>query len=320
MSVIQVRPAVRRPRNHRVKEHRVKPVFGGIEAGGTKFVCIVASGPDEVIAEAVFPTTGPDQTIGAVIDFFEPYQRQSQLEAVGIATFGPVDLDPASPTYGFITSTPKPGWRDTNLLGAIRGALGLPVAFDTDVNGAAYGEYTWVPDNQHLDSLAYITVGTGIGVGFIVNGRPLHGLVHPEAGHMIIPHDRDSDPFPGVCPYHGDCFEGLASGVSIEKRWGQSSRTLPASHPGWDLEAGYIALALFNLACTCSPQRIIFGGGISQHAGIHAAVRREVMRVNNGYIRSRWLEEDIDQYIVPPALGSRSGALGAVAMAMALGG
>lgn len=294
----------------------MNPLFGGIEAGGTKFVCMVASGPGDVVAEIVIPTTEPEQTIRAAVEFFEPYRRQSQLKAVGIATFGPIDLDAASPTYGFITTTPKPGWRNTDLLGGIREALRVPVAFDTDVNGAAYGEYTWGADNQRLDSLAYITVGTGIGVGLIVNGRPLHGLIHAEAGHMAIPHDREKDPFPGVCPYHDDCLEGLASGVSMEKRWGKSARVLPDAHEGWALEAGYIAVAMLNLIYAYSPRRIIFGGGISQHAGIHEAVRREVRRLNNGYVQSPWVEADIDRYIVPPALGSRSGALGAVAMAM----
>lgn len=213
-------------------------LFGGIEAGGTKFVCVVGHGPADLLAEARFPTTtNPAKTIRQAVDFFLPYARRGELAAVGIASFGPVDLNPDSPTYGYITTTPKPGWQHVDLYGGIRRGLNVPVAFDTDVNAAAFGEQYWLPENRSLDPFLYITVGTGIGVGVIVNGSPLHGLIHPEAGHFPIPHDRQRDPFPGVCPFHGDCLEGLASGPSMHKRWGQNAETLPDSHPAWDLEA-----------------------------------------------------------------------------------
>lgn len=293
-------------------------LFGGIESGGTKFVCMVGTGPDCLLAEKRFPTTSPAETIQVAIEFFEPYVRSGELAAVGIASFGPVDLDPDSPTYGFITTTPKAGWNQVDLCGAIRRGLGVPVAFDTDVNAAAIGEQYWTLENRTLDPFVYMTVGTGVGVGVIINGAPLHGLIHPEAGHIMLPHDWQRDPFPGVCPYHGDCLEGLASGLSMRERWGRDPETLPESHPGWDLEAEYIALALVNLIYAYSPRRIILGGGVSQHPGLHPAVRSKVRQFLNGYVQSAMLLERLEEYILPPALGNRSGGLGAIAMALAL--
>jgi fructokinase len=293
-------------------------VYGGIESGGTKFVCMVGVDPDRVIDEVRFPTASPDETIRQVIEFFEPYVRRGELASVGVASFGPVDLNPASPTYGYITTTPKPNWNQVDLRGRIQQALNLPIAFDTDVNAAAFGEHYWIPGNQLLDPFAYMTVGTGIGVGVIANGRPVHGMVHTEIGHTPIPHNREKDPFPGICPYHGDCLEGLASGVSMLRRWGQNSEMLPVSHPGWDLEAEYIALAVTNLIYVFSPQRIVLGGGVSQHVGFLATVRCKVQQLLNGYVHSPMVLEKIDDYIVPPALGNRSGVLGAIAMAIDL--
>lgn len=296
----------------------MKKLYGGIEAGGTKFVCIVGTGPNNVVAETTIPTTDPDQTIRSVVDFFNPYKLKKQLMAVGIATFGPVDLDRFSPTYGYITTTVKPKWGQVNLLGRVKHALELPVAFDTDVNGAVFGEYYWIPENKQLDSLVYITIGTGIGVGVLVDGRPLHGLVHVEAGHLAIPHDVEKDPFPGICSYHGDCLEGLASGPSMAQRWKQLAERLPEDHPAWDLEAEYIALGLVNLIYAYSPNKIILGGGVSQHPGFHKSVRKKVRNFINGYINSPMVLDRIDEYIVPPSLGNRSGVLGAIAMGMEL--
>ena len=290
-------------------------LFGGIESGGTKFVCTVGRDPNHIISDISFPTTNPEETIQKTIEFFTPYTKSNELTSVGIASFGPVDLNPDSKTYGFITTTPKAGWQQVDLYGAIQKALNVPIAFDTDVNAAAFGEKFWIPENQPLDPLIYITVGTGIGVGVIINGFPLHGLIHAEAGHIAIPHDWKADPFPGVCQFHGDCLEGLASGISMNKRWGQSPETLSDSHPAWDLEAKYIALALVNLIYAYSPKKIILGGGVSQHPGFHQSVRKNVIRINNGYVNSISLTEKIDDYISPPALGNRSGALGAIAMA-----
>jgi fructokinase len=291
-------------------------LFGGIEAGGTKFVCLVGNGPDQLIEEKRFPTTTPDETIEKVIEFFSPYANRGELVAIGIASFGPVDLNPASATYGYITTTPKPGWAHVDLCGRIKQVLNVPVAFDTDVNAAAFGEQYWTAENKSLDPFLYMTVGTGIGVGVIVNGLPLHGLIHTEAGHFAIPHDLQRDPFSGVCPFHGDCLEGLASGPSMNKRWGQNAETLPTTHYGWDLEAEYIALALVNLIYAYSPMRIVLGGGVPNHPGLHAVVRGKVQRLINGYIQSPRILKKIDSYILSPTLGSRSGVLGAVALAI----
>ena len=293
-------------------------LYGGIEAGGTKFVCMVAKDPEHIIEEKRFPTTLPEETIQQAIAFFEPFARGGELAAVGIASFGPIDLNPLSPTYGYITTTPKTSWNHVDLHGCISRTIHLPVALDTDVNAAAFGEHYWIPRNQLLDPFVYVTVGTGIGVGALANGRPLHGLVHTEAGHFAIPHDRQKDPFPGICPYHGDCLEGLASGPAMYARWGQNAETLPDSHPAWELESEYIALAIINLIYAYSPQRIVLGGGVSQHAGLHAAVRLKVQQGLNGYIQSPILLNAIDEYIIPPSLGNRSGVLGAIAMAIDL--
>jgi fructokinase len=297
----------------------MKKLFGGIEAGGTKFVCLVGKGPDQIVEEKRFPTTTPAETIRQSIEFFTPYSRRGELAAVGIASFGPVDLNPQSPTYGYITTTPKPGWRQVDLRGEVHRMLKVPVTIDTDVNAAAIGEQFWIAENRMLDPFVYITIGTGIGVGVIVNGLPLHGLIHPEAGHFMIPHDRQRDPFPGVCPFHSDCLEGLASGPAMKERWGQTAETLPDSHPAWELETEYIALALVNLIYAYSPQRIILGGGVAQHPGLHLAVRQKVLHLLNGYIQSKLVMEKTEGYIISPGLGNRSGSLGAIAMASLMG-
>ncbi len=289
-------------------------LYGGIEAGGTKFVCVIGTGPQNILAEERFPTTTPDETIARSVDFFK--RHGGDLAAIGIGSFGPVDLDPQSPTYGYITTTPKPGWAQADLRGGIQRALNVPVAFDTDVNVAAFGEHYWIPQNRALDPLLYMTVGTGIGVGGLVNGQLLHGLLHPEAGHMLLPRDPQRDPFTGACPYHGDCFEGLACGPAMAKRWGQPAETLPSDHPAWQLEAHYIALAVMNLTLMVSPQRIVIGGGVMQQTGVIDMVRREVVQLLNGYLQSDRITRDIDQFIVPPALGNQSGMLGAIALAL----
>ncbi len=288
--------------------------YGGIEAGGTKFVCAIGSGPDDLQAETQFPTTSPDETIGRAIEFFRA--QPTELAAVGIAAFGPVDLNPASPTYGHITTTPKPGWANTDLAGAIGRALGVPVGLDTDVNGAALGEHRWGAA-RGLDTFLYLTIGTGIGGGGIVGGRLMHGLIHPEIGHMRLPHDWSADPFPGLCPYHGDCLEGLAAGPAIQARWGQPAQALPDDHPAWPLQARYLGLALANLVCTLSPQRIILGGGVMNVPLLLPLVRAEVQCLLNGYVQAPDILATIDSYIVLPALGGRAGVLGAIALAEA---
>ena len=271
-------------------------MLGGIEAGGTKFVCGVGTGPGDLQTIHI-PTTSPDATIAAAVEFLGKHAPR----AAGIASFGPVDL-----ATGHITSTPKAGWRNFDLAGAIRHALGVPVAFDTDVNGAALGEARWGAARGVSDFI-YLTVGTGIGGGAMVNGRLLHGLAHPEMGHIRIPHDAVRDPFPGVCPFHGDCLEGLASGPAIEARWGKPAPELPPDHPAWLLEARYLALALANWMYTLSPKLILIGGGVAEQSQLFALVRKELAGIFNGYIEGC--------EIAPPGLDSRAGVLGALALA-----
>jgi fructokinase len=269
--------------------------FGAIEAGGTKFVCGVGSGPAD-LESIQFPTTSPEATIGQAIDFF----RGKALEAIGIAAFGPLDL-----RTGLITTTPKSGWRNTDIAGAAGRALGVPVGFDTDVNGAALGESRWGAAQGEPD-FVYLTVGTGIGGGAMVNGQLVHGKLHTEMGHLRIPREPGDD-YRGACSWHADCLEGLASGPAIEGRWGRPARELPEGHPAWDLEARYLALGLANIACTLSPRRIVLGGGVMEQSHLFPRIRREVARTLNGYL------DPPD--ILPAMLGSRAGVLGALVLA-----
>lgn len=285
-------------------------IYGGIEAGGTKWVCAIGSGPDDVQASVTFPTTHPGETIARAAQFFA---AKDMLGAVGIGSFGPIDVQRASPTWGRITTTPKPGWANTDVVGALRTSLDLPLAFDTDVNAAALGEHRWGAA-AGLETFCYITVGTGIGGGGMANGRLMHGLLHPEFGHMRVPHDRARDPFEGVCPYHGDCFEGLASGDAVRARWGHLPEKLTDERV-WLLEAEYLALGLLNVICTLSPQRIILGGGVLKEPALLPAVRSRVSELAGGYFAAPELGEAVDAYIVPPALGDRAGVLGALELA-----
>ncbi len=296
----------------------MEKLYGAIEAGGTKFVCMVGTGPERILTEIRIPTTSPQETLAQAFQFFQPFTAQSELAAVGIGSFGPLDLNPRSSTYGYITNTPKPGWSGFDLCGEISRKLAVPVALDTDVNAAAFGEQFWVEANQDLDSLVYMTVGTGIGVGVVVNHQPLHGLIHPEAGHGFVPHDRSMDPFTGVCPYHGDCLEGLASGPAIQKRWKLPAEHLPDNHPGWALEAQYLALGVCNLILHFSPQRIVLGGGVLQHPGLLEQIRHQTLRSLGGYVQSEQILQHINQYIVASALGHRTGVLGALALARSI--
>jgi fructokinase len=286
-------------------------VFGGIEAGGTKWQCAVGSGPDDLRATETIPTTTPAETIGRTVAFLE---REGPVSAVGIGCFGPVDLDPASARWGHVTTTPKPGWAGADVGGEVKRRLSVPVAFDTDVNAAALGEHRWGAARD-LDTFCYVTVGTGIGGGGMAGGRLLHGLLHPEIGHLRVPHDRASDPFPGICPYHGDCWEGLASGPAIEARWGRSPEDLAGDEAVWALEAHYVALGLVSLISVLSPQRVVLGGGVGSAPGLLPLVRAAVAELLGGYLDVPALREGIADYVVPPALGSRSGVLGAIALA-----
>jgi fructokinase len=280
-------------------------VYGGIETGGTKWECAIGTGPDDLRATATIPTTTPEETIGRVVAFFE---REGPVAAIGIGSFGPIDQKPGSATWGHIMSTPKPGWANTDVGGEIGRRLSVPVAFETDVNAAALGEHRWGAA-QGLDTFCYITIGTGIGGGGMTGGRLLHGLAHPEFGHMRIPHDRARDPFEGVCPYHGDCWEGLASGRAIEARWGRPAAELDGDDEVWMLQAHYLALGLVSVICVLSPERLLLGGGVMRRPGLLPLVRREVEGLMNGYQETATIRL--------PALAPRSGVLGAIALAEA---
>ena len=290
--------------------------FGGIEAGGTKFNCIIAQDPENILAEISIKTDTPDKTIPEVIHFFKQAEKKHSitLAAMGIACFGPVNLDLNDPLFGSITSTPKVKWQNTPLVSLLKTYFDLPFGFDTDVNGAAIGEGTWGA-GKDLSDFLYVTIGTGIGGGIITNGRPIHGLIHPEVGHMLMHQDMEKDPFEGCCPFHRNCLEGLASGPSVSKRWGISTYDLPDDHPAWDLEADYLGQAVHNWVLSYSPLRIILGGGVMKKKGLIEKIRK-VARVSlNGYVDSNLIKEENDSYITLPKLGDRAGSLGAIALA-----
>jgi fructokinase len=287
-------------------------VFGGIECGGSKWECAIGTGPEDLRALATIPTSSPQETIGLAVAFFE---REGPVDAIGIGSFGPLDRNPDSPTWGHVTTTPKPGWAHTDIAQEIRRRLSVPVEFDTDVNAAALGEHRWGAA-QGLDTFCYVTVGTGIGGGGMAGGKLLHGLLHPEFGHLRIPHDLGSDPFPGSCPFHGDCWEGLASGTALEARWGVPARELDDDF-AWALEARYLALGLLAVISVLSPERIVIGGGVMRRKGLLPLVQREVVAFVNGYLDSPAVGDEISTYVTPPALDSRAGVLGAIALAQA---
>lgn len=286
-------------------------LYGGVETGGTWCVCALGRGPGEIEDEVQFRTGTPEETVDRIVEFFAARPRP---DAIGIGSFGPVDLDPRSPTWGFVTTTPKPGWRHTPLGPPIRDQLGVPVLFDNDVTAAALGEHRWGA-GRGVAALAYVTVGTGIGAGLLTDGRPWHGLIHPEVGHVRIPHDRERDPFPGTCPVHGDCWEGLASGPAVAERWGAPPEELPDDHPAWALEAEYLALGLLSIVCVFSPHRVIVGGGVMERPHLLDVVASRLREYVGGYLETPLLAERIDAFLVAPALGDRAGVLGAIALA-----
>src|ERR1019366_4035357 len=268
--------------------------FGGIEAGGTKFVCGIGTGPGDLVTTRI-PTTSPEATVAEAVAWIGE-KSAGRLNAVGIGSFGPVDL-----SRGYITSTPKAAWRNYDLAGSVGRGLGVPVRFDTDVNAAVLGEARWGAARD-VSNCLYLTIGTGIGGGAIVGGQILHGLTHPEMGHIRIPHDATADPYPGACPYHGNCLEGMASGPAIEGRWGAPGWDLPPDHPAWVLEAQYLAFGIANLVCTLSPERILIGGGVMRQAQLYEMVRGEVGRILGEYVQK--LPD-----IRPPGLGELAGVL-----------
>ena len=291
--------------------------YGAVEAGGTKFICGIGDENGHLISEKRIPTTSPLETLQEVVSFFrdEAKNTGNKIERIGIGSFGPLDLDLNSPTFGQITSTPKLGWADTDIPAYLFTNLQVKSIIDTDVNAAAYGEYLWGA-GRNLEALVYFTIGTGIGGGAVINARPVHGLIHPEMGHMILKHDLSEDPFQGICPFHNDCFEGLANGPAIKARWKIDPENMPTDHPAWDLEAHYISQALHSIITILSPQRIILGGGVMQRSFLFPMIRKNVKKSMNGYVRSEMILSRMDEFIIPPRLGSRAGVLGALALAI----
>lgn len=284
--------------------------FGAVEAGGTKFVCAVGTASGQLIDQISIPTGLPQETMERVAAFFSAHMP---LAAIGIGSFGPVQLNPNSPQFGFITNTPKTAWRYFDLLGTIRNALQVPVVIDTDVNVAALGEARRGAA-EGLGTFLYVTVGTGIGGAVLIEGAPMQGLSHPEMGHIRVPHNLSQDPFPGICPYHGDCLEGLASGPAMESRWKTPPSTLASDHPAWALEADYLGLACVNWICTLSPERIVLGGGVMR-PHLFPLIRMKVSSLLNDYLDAPELKQGLDRYIVPSPLDGRAGILGALLLA-----
>lgn len=286
-----------------------RPLLGAIEAGGTKFLCAVGTANGEILERIRIPTTDPVETLDQVISFF----RDQPVRAMGVASFGPVQIDPASPQYGFVTSTPKAKWAYFDLLGALQQSIPVPFAFDVDVTAAALAEGRWGAA-QGKRSFMYVTVGTGIGGAAIVDGVALRGASHPEMGHIRVPHDWARDPFPGKCPFHGDCLEGLACGPALEARWHLSPADLAADHPAWRLQTDYLALGCANWICTIVPETLILGGGVMR-LELFPELREKVRNLLNGYFDLPQLKTQLDAYLVPPALGANSGILGALILA-----
>lgn len=283
--------------------------LGALEAGGTKMVCAIGNEKGEILEQISVPTVTPDTTIPELISFFQG----KGIVALGIGCFGPIDLNRDSVTYGYITTTPKTAWQNYDIVGAFRKALGVPVGFDTDVNGSLLGEYTW-GIGRGLHSCIYITIGTGVGIGIIVDGKLVHGMLHPEGGHILL--DRlPEDEYQGFCPFHTNCFEGLAAGPAIEGRWGKKAVELADDNRVWEMEAEYIAQALVNYTCVLSPQRIILGGGVMHQEQLFPMIRDKFAKLLNGYLKTKELE-DLDSFIVPQSLDDKQGIMGALKLGM----
>ncbi|XEC95946.1 ROK family protein [Paenibacillus tarimensis] len=284
--------------------------IGAIEAGGTKFICGIGNEEGRIEESVSIPTEFPEVTLEKVKAFF----RDKQVEAIGIGTFGPIDIDPASPTYGYVTTTPKPGWTGYDFLGSLKREFDVPFGWDTDVNAAAYGEAKWGAA-QGLDNCVYYTIGTGVGMGVYTEGKLVHGLVHPEGGHVLVKrHPKDS--YQGKCPYHGDCLEGMAAGPAIEERWSIKGSEIPVDHPAWELEAYYIGQAVTNTILMLSPKKVILGGGVMHQKQLFPMIHAEVLKNLNGYVSSEQLLSGIKNYIVPPGLGDQAGLCGSLALGL----
>jgi fructokinase len=294
------------------------PRLGAVEGGGSKFVCAVGTGPERLLARARIETTSPEETLDRVCDFLLRQAEEAPLDAVGVACFGPLELDPRSPELGSLLATPKPGWSGAPVGRTLRERLGVPVVVDTDVNGAALAESRWGAARD-CDPALYLTIGTGIGGGAVIDGRPLHGLLHPEMGHILLPRlswpDGRPDDFPGVCPFHGACFEGLASGPALAARAGASLESLDPEHPLWELAAGYIATALATYVLVLAPQRIVVGGGVPQGGHLLQRVRRRLPGVLAGYVKRPQVDSGAGEYVIAPRFGQDAGVMGALALA-----
>jgi len=286
-------------------------LYGGVETGGTWCVCAVGSGPQTIAQRAQIRTQGPSETVAAIAEFFA---CAPEVAAVGVGSFGPLELDPSSDDWGVLKRTPKPGWSGFPLARELKDRLERPLVLDTDVSAAALGEQRWGAA-AGVRSACYMTVGTGVGVGLILGGEPWHGIVHPEVGHIRVPHDTSLDPFAGICPYHGDCLEGLASGPALAARWGRPPEELEPEHPAWALEAAYIAQALETLVLTIGPERIVLGGGVLGQVALLPLVRARLGELLGAYLDVPALESGLERFVVPAALGDDAGVLGAIALA-----
>ena len=281
-------------------------LYGGVETGGTWCVCALGAGPEEIEDRVQFPTTSPSETLERVVEFFADRRRPV---AIGIGAFGPVVVDRASPAWGQVSTTPKPGWQHTAVATVIEERLGVAVGFDTDVGAAALGEQRWGA-GRGLASVCYLTIGTGLGAGLVIEGHPWHGLIHPEVGHLRIPHDHKRDPFAGSCPFHGDCWEGLASGEAVAQRWSIRPEEIGDDHPAWALEAEYVALGILSIVSVVSPHRVIVGGGVAERPGLLEMIRDRLRELNGGYLDTPLLGGGIDTYVVSPELGDDAGGAG----------
>lgn len=283
-------------------------LLGSIEAGGTKFVCAVGNENYQVQDQTQFPTTTPDETLQRTVDYF----KQFDIAALSIASFGPIEIRHSSPKYGYVTTTPKPGWADTDFVGYIKKAFDIPIFWTTDVNGSAYGEYVMATlANEKINSLAYYTIGTGVGAGAIVDGHLIGGIGHPEMGHVLVKRHPDDLDFKGVCPYHGDCLEGLVAGPTFEARLGIKGAEVPHTNPVWDIMAYYTAQAAIQTTLTLRPGKIVFGGGVTNPDFLEK-VRKSFKKLLNGYVQV----PDLDKYMVMPEVANNGSAtLGNFALA-----
>jgi fructokinase len=291
-------------------------VYGAIEAGGTKFVCGIGDESGRILREERFPTQDAASTLARMHQFLRRGSEEfGALSGIGVGSFGPVQLDRRSAHYGYITRTPKPGWSGTDIIGALAREFSCTVGFDTDVNAAALAEHRWGAA-QNVQNLVYVTVGTGIGGGALVNGKPIHGVMHPEIGHLYPRrHPRDAG-FPGICPFHQDCMEGVASGPAIQARSGATLADLDAAHVQWEIEADYLGQLCAQLVLILSPQRIVMGGGVMNQARLLGPIRQRMRHWLGGYIDRNEVLSDDSNYIVTPGLGNQAGVLGALALAI----